>query len=307
MITVVHFHEVQHLWDPDRQKWAEPDLVYIGRRNATYNLPASVWSNPFRIDRDTEVDRAKALVRYRKWIAERPALLNRLHELEGKRVVCWCSPKACHGDVLSLLIDDKFGDAPQTQVRLFDYEATRLVADAHLTPDAPVVKPGPPPYEWEPLRKVDRQVWLYSGYGRFTLSPADSPEAVLRLQVMGRMTPPQRESELGRLRTFLALHSERTLVQHPYYVWEPERVVDDFVWINLHFDWLLVPKASPEAKAAFAWLNGVHPRIRQAEYEELRLMLRWLPKWTAVIARMLWIYMRARQILGHPAQTPRIA
>ncbi|WP_245303774.1 DUF4326 domain-containing protein [Pseudorhodoplanes sinuspersici] len=27
-------------------------------------------------------------------------LVSQLHELEGKDLVCWCSPEACHGDVL---------------------------------------------------------------------------------------------------------------------------------------------------------------------------------------------------------------
>ncbi|CAF1261441.1 unnamed protein product [Adineta ricciae] len=27
-------------------------------------------------------------------------LLNDLHELEGKRLGCWCKPKPCHGDIL---------------------------------------------------------------------------------------------------------------------------------------------------------------------------------------------------------------
>ena len=32
-----------------------------------------------------------------------PALLARLPELKGKRLICWCAPLRCHGDVLHRL------------------------------------------------------------------------------------------------------------------------------------------------------------------------------------------------------------
>ena len=32
-------------------------------------------------------------------------LLAQLHTLKGKRLACWCKPKACHGDVLAKLAD----------------------------------------------------------------------------------------------------------------------------------------------------------------------------------------------------------
>jgi hypothetical protein len=34
-------------------------------------------------------------------------LLHDLHELKGKILGCWCSPKSCHGDVLSELANNK--------------------------------------------------------------------------------------------------------------------------------------------------------------------------------------------------------
>ena len=70
--------------------------VYIGR-------PLK-WGNPFRIGPDG--DRAEVIAKYRDWIKGHPTLRAALHELRGKRLGCYCAPKACHGDVLVELIEE---------------------------------------------------------------------------------------------------------------------------------------------------------------------------------------------------------
>ena len=35
-------------------------------------------------------------------------LMKALPELQGKTLGCWCKPKACHGDVLVRLIEEKY-------------------------------------------------------------------------------------------------------------------------------------------------------------------------------------------------------
>lgn len=69
--------------------------VYIGR--------PSKWGNPFAIGRDGT--RVEVIEKYRARIMQQPYLLAALHELKDKRLGCWCSPKACHGDVLAELAD----------------------------------------------------------------------------------------------------------------------------------------------------------------------------------------------------------
>ena len=70
--------------------------VYIGR--------GSKWGNPFVIGKDGT--REEVIDKYRKYlIMRKPKLLDSLEELEGQRLGCWCSPKACHGDVLVELIE----------------------------------------------------------------------------------------------------------------------------------------------------------------------------------------------------------
>lgn len=69
-----------------------PYDVYVGR--------PSVWGNPFLMA--SEAQRAETVARYREWILTQPHLLARAkQELRGKRLGCWCAPKACHGDVLA--------------------------------------------------------------------------------------------------------------------------------------------------------------------------------------------------------------
>jgi hypothetical protein len=77
--------------------------VYIGRRNARYGLPASRWANPFRVS--LEIDRASAIAAYEKWLRSQRHLMEALHELHGRDLVCWCAPLPCHGDVLLRLAD----------------------------------------------------------------------------------------------------------------------------------------------------------------------------------------------------------
>lgn len=64
--------------------------VYVGR--------PSPWGNPFVIGPDG--DRDRVIARYREYLLASPALLARLGELRGKDLICWCSPQACHADVL---------------------------------------------------------------------------------------------------------------------------------------------------------------------------------------------------------------
>ncbi len=69
--------------------------VYIGR--------PSKWGNPFVIGKDGS--REQVVAKYRQWLLGQPQLLAALHELKGKTLGCWCSPEACHGDVLAELAD----------------------------------------------------------------------------------------------------------------------------------------------------------------------------------------------------------
>ena len=84
-----------------------PDCVYIGRkvRRGGYDLPESIWANPFQSPRAGTRD--EVIEKYRAWIVTQPWLLVALPELAGKRLVCWCALLPCHGEVLLELLCDK--------------------------------------------------------------------------------------------------------------------------------------------------------------------------------------------------------
>jgi len=68
------------------------DGVYIGR--------PSKWGNPFVIGKDGS--REEVVEKYEKWLLfeKLELVVAAKKELKGKSLVCWCSPEACHGDVL---------------------------------------------------------------------------------------------------------------------------------------------------------------------------------------------------------------
>lgn len=86
-----------------------PHDIYIGR--------PSIFGNPFIMGEDG--DREEVVEKYRQWLKtgnsfgnadateqKRQAILKSLPVLRDKILGCWCSPKACHGDVLKELVDD---------------------------------------------------------------------------------------------------------------------------------------------------------------------------------------------------------
>lgn len=79
----------------------DPDIVYIGR--------GSIWGNPYSHMDGTKApvkveSREHAIELYRRslWMDIQSGMMTKemLIELDGKRLACYCSPRACHGDVL---------------------------------------------------------------------------------------------------------------------------------------------------------------------------------------------------------------
>ena len=66
------------------------------------------WGNPFEIpsdgDRDTVCDS------YELFFARKFSLHNRLDELRGKVLGCWCYPNRCHGDYLTTALGNSNAD-----------------------------------------------------------------------------------------------------------------------------------------------------------------------------------------------------
>lgn len=92
----------------------EPYDIYIGR--------PSIWGNPYTHHKDKETlaefvveSREEAILKYREYILGNQELLDRLGELKGKTLGCWCIdsndsfpiPYKCHGQVLVELLNQK--------------------------------------------------------------------------------------------------------------------------------------------------------------------------------------------------------
>ena len=75
--------------------------IYIGR--------PSVFGNPFPIG--MHGDRAEVIEQFRAWAhGDDPAaveLRRLLPVLRGKRLVCYCAPLPCHGDVLIEMLEEE--------------------------------------------------------------------------------------------------------------------------------------------------------------------------------------------------------
>lgn len=75
--------------------------VYIGRGRG------SKWGNPFthlqHLGGDLIIvdSREEAISRYEEWLLTQPELIEAAKkELKDKILGCWCSPLACHGEIL---------------------------------------------------------------------------------------------------------------------------------------------------------------------------------------------------------------
>ena len=109
-----------------------PGDVYIGR--------PSRWGNPFKVAAEDE--RAEAIERYRDRLAEdleqNSTTAADLRTLAGRRLVCWCAPKPCHGDVLASAADLARKGLPAPEI------AEALRNERGRTTPAPATEKKPP-------------------------------------------------------------------------------------------------------------------------------------------------------------------
>ena len=75
----------------------EPFDVYIGR--------GSIWGNPYSHKEGTLAkfivgSRKEAIEKFEEYLLSNESLMEKIGELKGKNLGCFCKPKSCHGDVL---------------------------------------------------------------------------------------------------------------------------------------------------------------------------------------------------------------
>ena len=83
--------------------------VYVGRAGRGDD---GYFGNPFPLGRGE--DRGSSLVKYKAYFDQRVLVDEefkaRVLALKGKRLVCFCKPHACHGDVIAMWVDAQGGD-----------------------------------------------------------------------------------------------------------------------------------------------------------------------------------------------------
>jgi Domain of unknown function (DUF4326)/ParB-like nuclease domain len=81
-------------------RWAQAGglLVAVDRRTE--------WGNPFEMPYDG--DRETVIQNYAQhYLPYKPSLLDRVSELRGKALACWCAPEPCHADILKKWADEE--------------------------------------------------------------------------------------------------------------------------------------------------------------------------------------------------------
>jgi len=88
---------------------------YIGRGgilvidNVRFPKENSIWANPYKIDDSNGITRDNVIEKYRTYIRQKiennDVLKQKILQMKGKTLGCWCKPEACHGDVLVELIE----------------------------------------------------------------------------------------------------------------------------------------------------------------------------------------------------------
>lgn len=78
--------------------------VYVGR--------PTVWGNPYSHKEGTVArfkveTREEAIVKFEQWVRGMPGFVRFIRqELRGKTLGCWCSPDACHGEILARIANE---------------------------------------------------------------------------------------------------------------------------------------------------------------------------------------------------------
>lgn len=113
---VIHINQAPQGWENN------PEFVYIGRpKFINGRVLEGKWGNPHLIDQECPACKQEGIPRmvhlrgqtlpyYEKTMRQKmesdPDLSNEIKALWGRVLVCFCKPRACHGDVLANLCEE---------------------------------------------------------------------------------------------------------------------------------------------------------------------------------------------------------
>ena len=82
--------------------------VYVGRTMKKFGLVGHPLANPFPLNKEGS-NRDEVIEEYRQWLwlqlQRKGGALKHLLDLDGKDLVCFCSPKRCHCDIILSAIE----------------------------------------------------------------------------------------------------------------------------------------------------------------------------------------------------------
>ncbi len=100
-IEVLNFYKIG--------KTIPEDGVYIGRYNKNFNLQGSKFANPFPMKDNSLEERNRVVEAYQDWlfqsISDEKIKKSDLLLLQGKKLICYCSPLHCHGHILKNVVE----------------------------------------------------------------------------------------------------------------------------------------------------------------------------------------------------------
>jgi hypothetical protein len=87
--------------------WAKDNVLFVRIDRRTE------WGNPFKMPDDG--DRAEVCRKHAKfYFPNKPGLLARTRELQGKVLGCWCYPQECHGQIIAEIVNREADDEART-------------------------------------------------------------------------------------------------------------------------------------------------------------------------------------------------
>lgn len=98
-----------------------PDMLYIGRTQKGW--ADSGYANPVRMEGNTAKARLRSIIGYWDHLQQTPEFEDRLDELRGRPLGCWCAPRICHGHILAAVVDGHSAIVEQWVAQLRDREA----------------------------------------------------------------------------------------------------------------------------------------------------------------------------------------
>lgn len=111
------------------------NAVYIGRRNEKFGLEESIFKNPFYL-KDNE-PRGSTIEKYRQYlwkeVLEQRITKEDILSLEGKDIVCYCKPKACHGDVVKALFIYVKNNEKELDQKIKKYQETNKNKETNIS------------------------------------------------------------------------------------------------------------------------------------------------------------------------------